>query len=124
MFRLTLCLLWACNLSAAPIERIWLTHACNDVHRITINWETELPTPSVVEHGETAALGRKVVLEELATLHHLEIPLQASASRHHYRVRSGADVSAIHSFKGYTGQELRVGIFADRGYARDRDEAV
>lgn len=121
MFRLTLCLLWVCNLSAAPIGRIWLTYACNDVHRITINWETELPTPSVVEHGETAALGRKVVSEELATLHHLEIPLLAAASRHHYRVRSGTDVSAIHSFKGYTGQELRVGIFADRGYARDRD---
>lgn len=114
-------ILLAPHLGAAAIERVWLTHARNDVTRITVNWETALPAPSLVEYGSTASLGNQMASEKLVTLHHLEIPLDPRAASHHYRVRSGSDASAVHSFKGLSDQHLRVAIFADRGYARDRD---
>ena len=41
----------ASALHAAPIERIWLTHAVNDSSRITVNWETTQPgTKDAVQH--------------------------------------------------------------------------
>ncbi|MCP5559520.1 MAG: metallophosphoesterase [Verrucomicrobiaceae bacterium] len=106
---------------SAPIERIWLTHSSNDVRRITINWETALPGPSKVEYGTTSALGKETVADAPVTLHHVEIALDPIAAVHHYRVRSGEEVSSVHSFKSYSDGELRAVIFADRGYARDRD---
>jgi hypothetical protein len=121
MIRAFLFFLTTSCLSAATLERIWLTHSSHDTHRITVSWETSQPAPSVVEYGSTPELGKRVASENLATLHHVEIPLDPKSERHHYRVRSGDEFSAVHSFKGYTDQELRVGIFADRGYARDRD---
>lgn len=121
MLRLLLLLAFVSASQAASIERIWLTHACNDTTRITINWETATPSPSKVEFGTTPELGQEAASEALVTLHHLEIALDASAPVHHYRVRSGEDVSSVHSFKSYSGGELRVVVFADRGYARDRD---
>lgn len=109
---------------AAPIERIWLTHGVNDPSRITVNWETEKPGPSSVLFGRDQTLGQEIGSDDPVTLHHVEITLDPETPHHFYQVRSGADVSAIHSFKGYTGAAIRVGIFADRGYARDRDLSV
>ncbi|NLT70129.1 MAG: hypothetical protein GXX91_05475 [Verrucomicrobiaceae bacterium] len=117
-------LLPVAGLHAAPIERIWLTHGANDPSRITVNWETENPGPSLVEYGTDGTLGREVGSAESVTLHHVEIPLDPAMPRHFYRVQSGADESAIHSFKGYTDATIRVALFADRGYARDRDLSV
>jgi len=116
--------LFVSALHAAPIERIWLTHAVNDSARITVNWETDAPAPSLVEYGSDETLGKEAGAAEPVTLHHVEIELDPGAARHFYRVRSAADESAIHSFKGYTGETIRVGLFADRGYARDRDLSV
>ncbi len=121
LFRLPFLLLLSVQLHATEIERLWLTHATNDTTRITINWETDRPAPSQVEYGTTPALGKTTASATPVTLHHIEIPLDSSSTVHHYRVRSGDDVSAVHSFKGYGGNELRVSVFADRGYARDRD---
>lgn len=106
-------------MSAASLERIWITHSSRVTNRITVSWETSQPAPSLVEYGSTPELGKQAASDERVTLHHVEISLDPKSARHHYRVRSGDEVSAIHSFKGYTAQELRVGIFADRGYARD-----
>lgn len=114
----------ASALHAAPIERIWLTHAVNDSSRITVNWETTQPGPSLVEFGKDESLGKEARSQEPVTLHHIEIVLAPDVPRHYYRVRSGADESAIHSFKGYRGGTIRVGVFADRGYARDRDLSI
>lgn len=121
MLRLALVSLIAVNVQSAAIERLWLTHATNDPARITVNWETEQPAPSQVDHGSTPALGKTTASAALVTLHHVEISLDPAAPMHHYRVRSGDDASAVHAFKGYTGDALRVSVFADRGYARDRD---
>lgn len=123
MLRFLLLPLFAANLhlNGSTIERIWLTHATNDSARITVNWETDQPAPSLVEHGSTPALGRTTASAALVTLHHVEITLDPAAPKHHYRVRSGDETSAVHAFKGYTGDALRVSVFADRGYARDRD---
>lgn len=127
MFRLSpliLFLLCSASLDAATIERIWLTHAVNDSARITVNWETDTPGPSLVEYGTDETLGKEAGSTEAVTLHHVEIPLAPEAPQHFYRVRSGADTSAVYSFKSYTGDVIRVGLFADRGYARDRDLSI
>lgn len=109
------------TLHAAPIERLWLTHAVNDSTRLTVNWETDQPGPSLVEYGNDKTLGKEARSDGLTTLHHVEIALDPESPRHYYRVRSGTEVSAVYSFKGYLGETIRVGLFADRGYAGDRD---
>jgi len=116
---LRLSLLFAASLApAAPIERIWLTHATNDPSKIVVNWQTDTPTNSVVEYGASAALSRRVVNLNKVTLHHVEIPLEQQDVVYHYRVRSGDgdDVSEPASFKGYPTRELRVAIVADWGF--------
>jgi hypothetical protein len=99
--RLTLALACASLASAAPIERVWLTHQSNDPSKIVINWETAQPSNSVVEFGNDKALGQRVASDEKVTLHHVEIPLAKTDLIYHYRVRSGDDASEIVSFKGY-----------------------
>lgn len=114
-------LLSASTVFAAPIERIWLTHATNDPGKIVINWETDQPIDSVVEYGLSEALGQTVVSEKKVTLHHVEIPLEKSDVVYHYRVRSGDDASAIATFKGYPTKQLRIAIVGDWGYAPGKD---
>lgn len=110
------------TVSAAPIERIWLTHASNDPAQIVVNWETDAPTHSLVEYGTAAnALLHSAAVDEKVTLHHVEIPLRQQDVVYHYRVRSGADSSAVYHFKAYPSQELRVAIVADWGYAPGKD---
>lgn len=114
-------LLSAATAFAAPIERIWLTHATNDPGKIVINWETEQPADSIVEYGTSASLGNQASSAEKVTLHHVEIPLAQRDVVYHYRVRSGEDVSAIATFKGYPRKQLRIAIVGDWGFAPGKD---
>ncbi|MES2598258.1 MAG: FN3 domain-containing metallophosphoesterase family protein [Verrucomicrobiota bacterium] len=114
-------LLAASLTSAAPIERIWLTHATNDASKIVVNWETDTPSYSVVEYDTSAALTKRVTNEDKVTLHHVEIPLEQQDVVYHYRVCSGDDASAPGTFKGYPTKELRIAIVADWGFRRDAD---
>ncbi|HBJ86569.1 MAG TPA: hypothetical protein DDZ88_22480 [Verrucomicrobiales bacterium] len=120
MIRLLL-LLATTTIFAAPIERIWLTHATNDPSKIVINWETDMPGDSVVEFGTSEALGQRVASEAKVTLHHVEIPLEQRDVLYHYRVRSGDDVSTVSTFKGYPSKDLRIAIVGDWGYATGKD---
>jgi hypothetical protein len=106
---------------AAPIERIWLTHATNDPSKIVINWETDAPGDSVVEFGLGEELGQRISAADKVTLHHVEIPLEQRDVLYHYRVRSGDDVSTVSSFKGYPSKDLRIAIVGDWGYAPGKD---
>jgi hypothetical protein len=105
---------------AAEIERIWLTHQTNQPSKVVVNWQTNTPGDSVVEFGTTPTLGQRVTRDEAVTLHHLDMPLERKDVVYHYRVRSGTDASAVHSFQGYPSDELRVAVFADTGYAKAR----
>lgn len=110
------------TLPAAPIERIWLTHASNDPSRIVINWETDTPANSVVEYGTAAnALTGHASSDDKVTLHHVEIPLKQKDVVYHYRVRSGEDTSPVASFKGYPSKALRIAIVGDWGFALAKD---
>ena len=121
MLRSFLPLLIATTAFAAPIERLWLTHATNDPSRIVINWETDTPADSVVEYDTSHSLTRRLTSNDPVTLHHVEIPLEQRDVLYHYRVRSGDDASAIATFKGYPGKELRIAIVGDWGYAMGKD---
>ncbi|HEY1081204.1 MAG TPA: metallophosphoesterase [Prosthecobacter sp.] len=116
-------LLWLATTSspAAPIERIWLSHASNTPDKLVVSWETDTPGPSTVEFGTSAALGEKVQKDESVTLHHVEVPLADKGGRYHYRVSGGQDVSAVHSFQGYPEDTLRVIVVGDWGYAKVED---
>jgi hypothetical protein len=103
---------------ADEIQRLWLTHQTNDPSKLVVNWETAQPGDSVVEFGDTPALGQSVKRDEAVTLHHVEIPLVRRETALHYRVRSGASASAVSSFQGYAANELRVAVFADAGYTK------
>lgn len=119
----SLFLLLTTTLAAAPIERVWLTHASNDPSKIVINWETDTPGGSVVEFGTSAALGLQAKLDEQVTLHHVEIPLEQRDVVYHYRVRSGGDASEVFHFKGYPTKELRIAMVGDWGFAKGKDLA-
>ena len=123
MRRLLFLLLLAAVLPAvaAPIERIWLTHATSDPSKIVINWETDAPADSVVEFGMSEALGQRAVSNDKVTLHQVEIPLEKLDVTYHYRVRSGDEASTLASFKGYPSKELRIAVVGDWGYAMNRD---
>ena len=121
MLRFFLPLVIATTAFAAPIERLWLTHATNDPSRIVINWETDKPAGSVVEYDTSPALTRRLTSDDQVTLHHVEIPLGQRDVLYHYRVRSGDDASAIATFKGYPGKDLRIAIVGDWGYAMGKD---
>ena len=121
MLRFFLPLVLATTAFAAPIERLWLTHATNDPSRIVINWETDKPAGSVVEYDTSPALTRRLTSDDQVTLHHVEIPLGQRDVLYHYRVRSGDDASAIATFKGYPGKDLRIAIVGDWGYAMGKD---
>ena len=109
------------TVTAAPIQRLWLTHATTDPAKIVIIWETETPANSIVEYGNDSSLGKKVSSDEKVTLHHVEIPLEQRDAVYSYRVRSGDDTSAIASFKGHPTKDLRIAIVGDWGYAADKD---
>lgn len=102
---------------AAPIERIWLTHQSGSPTHLVVNWETAQTAPSVVEYGATPALG-SVASAPAEKIHHVEIPLRPGDLQVYYRVRSGDEISAIHAFKGYPSDELRIAVIADTGYAK------
>ena len=117
----TLLLAFATSTFAAPIERLWLTHATNDPSKIVINWETEQPAHSSVEFGTSENFSHFKSDSEQVTLHHIEIPLEQRDVVYHYRVRSGDDVSSIHTFKGCPSKDLRIAIVGDWGYAPGKD---
>ena len=94
--------------TAAPIERIWLTHGSNDPSRIVVNWETDQPAASIVEFGDLPSLGQRAAADEKVTLHHIEIPLAKMDAVYHYRVRSGEDASGVFAFKGSPTKRLRI----------------
>lgn len=103
---------------AEDITRIWLTHRTNDPSKIVVNWQTATPENSLVEFGDTDALGQTAQDGAAVTLHHVEIPLAHREGSYHYRVRSGSSTSAIHTVPGYPANELRVVVVADTGYGK------
>ncbi len=120
MLRLV-CLFLTTTSFAAPIERIWLTHATNDSSRIVINWETDRPGNSVVEFGTSEVLDLLSSDSEKVTLHHVEIPLEQRDAVYHYRVRSGDDSSAIATFKSCPSKDIRIAVVGDWGFASGKD---
>lgn len=108
-------------LLAAPVERIWLTHASPDPSEIVINWETEHPSSAVVEYGDGPELGKRTSLPGKATRHQVAIPFGQGTGKLHYRVGEGENVSAIHQVKRYPEDELRLVIIGDWGFAPGRD---
>jgi hypothetical protein len=118
VLRLALFFILTLSARAEDIQRLWLTHQTHDPSKLVVNWETAQPGDSVVEFGDTPALGQSVKQTEAVTLHHVEIPLARRTAPLHYRVRSGAQTSAVHSFQGYPTNELRVAVFADAGFSK------
>jgi hypothetical protein len=108
----------ALSAPAEDIHRIWLTHQTNDPSKLVVNWQTTEAGDSVVEFGDTDALGQNARHDEAVTLHHVEIPLARRDVDYHYRVRSGDSASSTHLFKGYPTNELRVAVVADTGYPK------
>ncbi len=109
------------NLQASSIERIWLSHTTTQPEAITVNWETETASDSIVDYGFTESLGQTVTQTEKVMLHHVSIPLAEKDRVYHYRVRSSSDSSTIATFKGYPSKQLRVVVVGDWGYSKVKD---
>lgn len=97
----------------AAVERIWMTHQSPNDSKIVISWETTARGASVVEFGTSPQLGETAKVDGNRTLHHVEIPISQKDVVYYYRVRSGAQVSDIHSFKGYPSKLLRIAVVAN-----------
>jgi hypothetical protein len=118
MTRFFLFLLLCSTTEAATIQRIWLSFQREEPTSITVNWETAQPGDSEVSFGTSAALGGKVAKAEQVTLHHIEIPIPEKDVTYHYQVRSGAETSAVHTFKAMPSKELRIAVVGDWGFAQ------
>lgn len=105
--------LWCEAAVAEDITRVWLTHGTNDPNKIVVNWVTEKPGNSVVEFGLSTDYDQKVLVDEHATLHHVEIPLEHQDAVYHYSVSTGNHRSADATFKSYPMDTLRVAVIAD-----------
>lgn len=116
--RTALACLLPCVLGAEPIEKIWLTHQTATPTALVVNWMTDTPEDSAVDYGTTPELGHQTVgVAGKTRIHHVEIPLNGATDRYYYRVRSGGQSSAVHSFQSYPPDEIRVAVIADTGYA-------
>lgn len=118
MTRFFLFLLLGSVAEAAAIQRIWLSFQRETPSHITVNWETAQPADSEVSFGTSATLGGKVAKAEQVTLHHIEIPIPGKEVTYHYQVRSGAETSAVHTFKAMPAKELRIAVVGDWGFAQ------
>ena len=118
MTRFLLFLLLCSSVEAATIQRIWLSFQREEPTHLTVNWETVQPGDSEVFFGTSSALGGKAAQGEQVTLHHVEIPIPEKDVTYHYQVRSGAETSAIHTFKGMPAKELRIVMVGDWGFAQ------
>jgi len=116
--RFALLLLLAVTARAGEIHRLWLTHQTDQPQRLMVNWETSEPLDSIVEFGDTPALGQSVRRTKPVKLHHLEIPFVERNATIHYRVRSGPQSSAVHAVQCYPTEELRVAVIANSGFAK------
>ena len=99
--------------SHAKVERIWMTHQSPDNSKIVISWETTDPGDSVVEFGASPQLGESAKVAGSRTLHHVEIPIPRKDVTYQYRVRSGDQVSEVHTFKSYPSKLLRIAVVAN-----------
>lgn len=97
----------------AKVERLWMTHQSPDNSKIVICWETTNPGDSVVEFGTSPQLGESAKVDGSRTLHHVEIPIPQKDVVYHYRVKSGDQVSDIHTFKGYPSKLLKIAVVAN-----------
>lgn len=110
---ITCSLLFFSAAAHAEVKRIWLTHQSPNPSLIVVNWESSEAGDSLVEYGPSADLGKSATQAGQRTLHHVEIPMAATDGVTHYRVKSGSQVSAISTFKGYPSKELRIGVVAN-----------
>jgi len=118
MTRFLLFLLLCSTVKAATIQRIWLSFQRTEPTHLTVNWETAQPGDSEVCFGFSTALGGKAAMAEQVTLHHVEIPIPKKDVTYHYQVRSGAEASDVHTFKGMPSKELRIAVVGDWGFAQ------
>lgn len=121
MKSLIFCLLLVVSNAAAAgpsVSRIWLTFQRETPTHITVNWETDQPCGSEVAFGSSAELGSKFSDPKPVTLHHLEIPMPPQDAVCFYQVGWGDELSAVHRFKGMPGNELRVAVVGDWGFAK------
>ena len=101
----------------APMPKaVWLTYARNTPTHVTVNWVTEQPCVSAVRYGADEACGASVKEQKPATLHHIEVPLPETGN-FFYRLDSGGLVTEAEKFEGQPGDELRVAMVADWGFA-------
>lgn len=97
-------------------KAVWLTYARNVPTHVTVNWATGEPCASVVRYGADEACGARIEEQTPVTLHHVEIPLSGGAPLY-YRLESGGKVTEAVKVAGLPGEELRVAMVADWGFA-------
>ena len=108
----------------APLPKaVWLTYARNAPTHLTVNWATERPCSSAVRYGADAACGARAGTAGQTTLHHVEVPLPASGE-FYYRLEAGGGVTEAVKFAGFPGDELRVAMVADWGFAGSDVSAI
>ncbi len=97
-------------------QAVWLTYARNAPTHVQVNWVTAQPCASTVRYGADEACVQRAEDQSPVTLHHVEVPLPA-AGDFYYRLESGGAVTAPVKFAGLPGEELRVAMVADWGFA-------
>ncbi|QDU00631.1 hypothetical protein V6x_03060 [Gimesia chilikensis] len=101
------------TVTAADIERIWLTCNNHRPDRIVVNWYSDQPGDSVVYFGTTADSLQTISQPGNTRLHHVEIPLPQRDTVYHYSVQTGTQKSSRATFKAFPTDVLRIAVAAD-----------
>lgn len=118
---------WLVPESPLP-KAVWLTFARNEPTHVMVNWVTERAEASAVRYGSDEVCASRAVpdvscrepgargAEERKTLHHVEIPFPTEGNLF-YRLETGGGVTEAVRVEGFAGDELRVAMVADWGFA-------
>lgn len=101
------------TVTAADIERIWLTCNNHRPDRIVVNWYSDQPGDSVVYFGTAPDSLQTISQPGNARLHHVEIPLPQRDTVYHYSVQTGTQKSSRATFKAFPTDVLRIAVAAD-----------
>lgn len=101
------------TVTAADIERIWLTCNNHRPDRIVVNWYSDQPGDSVVYFSTSPDSLQTISQSGNARLHHVEIPLPQRDTVYHYSVQTGTQKSSLATFKAFPTDVLRIAVAAD-----------
>jgi hypothetical protein len=97
---------------ADDTPRIWLGMSRSEPSHLVVNWETEIATKGVLQHGSSQACEMQTESAEAAR-HEVEIPFPKEGKDLFYRIGTGERTTPVYRVRSLDTETLRVAIVGD-----------